>query len=176
MPAGVFPTFAIRRFPVEALDGWPEKLWLPSVELGSGETVVFGRDRLDVSVEDALEATSAVPGLFRPKRIGQNLYVDGAVASATHADLLGDFELDVVVISSPMTRPGNGIFKRRARRQLAAERESLEERGTAVVTISPTESIIETAAGFPRSNRDAGPAIVDAASAHTTEVLVSLGD
>ena len=88
LPAGLFPTAPLRRFPTAGLDGWPERLWMPAVRLDDGELVVFGRDRTDIAVSDALEATSAVPGMFQPKRIGNERFLDGAVASATHADLL----------------------------------------------------------------------------------------
>ena len=170
-PAGVFPTLAMRRFPVHSLDEWPEQLWLPAVELDTGRTVVFGRDRTDVAVVDALEATAAVPLLFQPKTIGDARYIDGATSSATHANLLAPADFDLVVVSSPATRPGSGLLKRRARRQLQREVADLETAGSQVVVITPTERTMQIADGFPRSNPDAGPAIVDAAREQTIEAV-----
>lgn len=174
LPAGVFPTAPLRRFPTAGLDTWPERLWMPAVRLDDGELVVFGRDRTDIEVADALEATSAVPGMFQPKRIGDERFLDGAVASATHADLLAPVGLDHVLISSPMTRPGRGVIRWRARRQLAAEVEALERSGASTVVLSPDEAIMEVADGYPRSAPDAGPAIVEAAKAQTEAALRSL--
>jgi predicted acylesterase/phospholipase RssA len=173
LPAGLFPTAPLRRFPIDGLDRWPKQLWIPAVRLGDGRVVVFGRDRTDVPMADALEATSAVPAMFRPKQIGPDRFIDGAVASATHADLLVPRSLDRVLISSPMTRPGRGLVRSRARRQLAAEVEALRRSGAHTVVVSPDEAVMALAEGFPRTNRDAGPRIVAAARRQTLEALTA---
>lgn len=41
-----------------------------------------------MTVRDAIEASCAVPFMFQPKAIGDERYIDGAVASGTHADTL----------------------------------------------------------------------------------------
>ncbi|MEM9200283.1 MAG: patatin-like phospholipase family protein [Actinomycetota bacterium] len=171
LPGGVFPTFPLRRFPVDADIEWPETLWLPSVRMDTGDLVVFGRDRTDVDIRDALEATSAVPGMFRPKRIDGVAHVDGAVASATHADLMADDGHAIVVISSVMTRPGRGPIKLRARHQLRQEIAALERAGTRTVVIEPTPEVIELAKGWPRVGRERGPEIVALAAKQTIDQL-----
>lgn len=175
LPEGVFPTVPLRRFPTAGLDGWPSSLWIPSVRLGDGALVVFGRDRLDVAPADAIEATSAVPFLFRPKQIGSDRFIDGAVSSATHADLLAPFALDAVVISSPMTRPGRSWrpapVRWRAARQLAAEAATVSASGAAVTVIEPDEEIMTIAEGFPRSRPEQGMPIVAAAKERTVSLL-----
>ena len=173
LPGGVFPTFPLRRFPVDAGGEWPSSLWLPSVRMDTGELTVFGRDRTDVDVRDALEATSAVPGMFRPKRIDGVAHVDGAVASATHADLLADDGHDLVVVSSVMTRPGRGPIKIRARHQLRQEIAALERTGTRTVVIEPDADVIELARGWPRTGAERGPEIVAAAAKQTIDQLAS---
>lgn len=171
LPEGVFPTFPLRRFPTAGLDQWPEALWMPSVRLGDGETVVFGRDRTDVSVDDAIEATSAVPGMFQPKTIGDDRYIDGAVASATHVDLFANGKFDLVVVASPMTRPGGGLVRERARRQLNREVAAVERSGARAVVIHPNEAIVDLASGFPRVRPEVGADIVSAARNLTVESL-----
>ncbi|MEM8706422.1 MAG: patatin-like phospholipase family protein [Actinomycetota bacterium] len=171
MPGGVFPTYPLRRFPVDPDATWPASLWLPSVRMDTGELTVFGRDRTDVDIRDALEATSAVPGMFRPKRIDGVAHVDGAVASATHADLLADDGHDLVVVSSVMTRPGRGPIKIRARHQLRQEIASLERAGTRAVVIEPSPEVIELARGWPRTGGERGPEIVAAATKQTIDQL-----
>ncbi|MEO0494701.1 MAG: patatin-like phospholipase family protein [Actinomycetota bacterium] len=171
LPGGVFPTYPLRRFPVDGDAAWPASLWLPSVRMDTGELTVFGRDRHDVDIRDALEATSAVPGMFRPKRIDGVPHVDGAVASATHADLLADDGHDVVVISSVMTRPGRGPVKIRARHQLRQEIAALERVGTRTVVIEPSPDVIELAKGWPRVGGERGPEIVAAATKQTIDQL-----
>ncbi|MEM9612384.1 MAG: patatin-like phospholipase family protein [Actinomycetota bacterium] len=189
LPAGAFPTFPLRRFPLEGLADpgpdtaahpdtahirWPGNLWLPAVRLDDGKTVVFGRDRTDVDVADAVEATSAVPLLFRPKVIGDERFVDGAVASATHLDLFTPLSPELVVIASPMTRPGRGPVKARARRQLAAERARLDAAGIRTVLIEPDAELVALADGYPRHRPDAGPAVVAAARALTEAALAAV--
>lgn len=171
LPAGVFPTTGLRRFPIHNLDGWPEPLWMPSVRVDDGELVVFGRDRFDIDVADAIEATAAVPGMFQPKLIDGHRFVDGAVASATHADLLVDERHRFVLVSSPMTRPGRGLVRARAKRQLEREVDRLEQAGSRTVVVAPDAGVMEVAAGFPRTNPGAGPAIVAAARAQTAAAL-----
>ncbi len=175
LPGGVFPTFPLRRFPVDDRDEWPDSLWLPSVRMDTGELTVFGRDRTDVDIRDALEATSAVPGMFRPKRIDGIAHVDGAVASATHADLLADDGHDIVVVSSVMTRPGRGPIKIRARHQLRQEIGALERSGARTVVIEPTPEVIDLAKGWPRIGAERGPEIVATAAKQTIDQLASLG-
>ncbi|MGI9606235.1 MAG: patatin-like phospholipase family protein [Acidimicrobiales bacterium] len=171
LPEGVFPTASLRRFPTAGLDQWPERLWMPSVRLDDGKVVVFGRDRTDVSVSDAIEATAAVPGLFQPKMIGEHRFLDGAVASATHAHLLVDDGHRMVLVSSPMTRPGRGVLQLRAARQLRTEVDALERAGTDVVVVGPDAAIMATAQGFPRKNPNRGHAIVAAAKAQVVRAL-----
>jgi predicted acylesterase/phospholipase RssA len=67
--------------------------------------VAFGTDSApDVALADAVAASSCIPLVFRPYQIDDRLYVDGGVASGTHADLvLGNPEpLDLVLIVAPM--------------------------------------------------------------------------
>ncbi len=172
LPAGAFPTSTLRRFPTGTDDApWPERLWLPAVRLDDGEVVVFGRDRTDIPIADAVEATSAVPALFRPKAIGPARFIDGAVASATHADLLTSSAPDTVLVASPMTRPGRGLVRRRARRQLRTEVQQLTAAGSTVVVVEPDEAIMAVAEGYPRHAPDAGPRIVAAAKQQTVEAI-----
>ncbi|MEL6981702.1 MAG: patatin-like phospholipase family protein [Actinomycetota bacterium] len=171
LPAGAFPTAPLRRFPIEGFGAWPERLWLPAVRIDDGEVVVFGRDRTDVDVADAVEATSAVPALFQPKLLDGQRYIDGAVNSASHADLLAPLGLDLVLVSSAMTRPGRGLVRRRARRQLRREIEALEQAGSTVIMVEPDETIMTLADGYPRHTPEAGPRIVEAARRQTIEAI-----
>jgi len=176
LPVGAFPTSTLRNFPgAQAMTEWPDPLWIPSVRADDGELVVFGRDRTDVAVVDAMEASSAVPGMFRTKLIDGRPHVDGAIASAVHADLFVPDDLDAVLISSPMTQPGNGAIRRRARRQLDAEMLLLERAGTHALRIEPDEYIMELAKGFPRRNQDAGPKIAETAAQMVVDAFARIG-
>jgi len=174
LPAGIFPTLPLRRLVARPFNEWPSSLWVPSVRIDDGQLVVFGRDITDVAVADAVEATSAVPGVFRPKLIDGARYVDGAVASSTHADTLVAEDLDVVLISSPMTRPGRGPIRARARRQLAAEVAALRANGTRTIVLSPNEEVLVAAEGFPRQRPEAGAEILAAAQEQTVAAFAEV--
>jgi NTE family protein len=86
-------------------DSWPDQpLWLCSVRLDDGHRVVFGREDEDqVDIGTAVEASCAIPGFFRPVSIDGRDHVDGGVHSPTNADVLAGHDLDLVVVSSPMS-------------------------------------------------------------------------
>ena len=88
-------------------DAWPSApLWICAVRQDDGRRVVFGRDGLCPPVPDAVAASCAIPSFFSPVEIGEHGYIDGGVHSPTNADVLRDTALDLVIISSPMSRQG----------------------------------------------------------------------
>jgi NTE family protein len=171
LPAGVFPTLMLRKF--AASQEWPSQLWVPSVCLDNGRTVVFGRDQVPVSLGDALEATSAVPGVFQPKLIDGVRYVDGAVASSTHADALVPERHDIVLVSAPTARAGRGPIRARARRALERETEALRVSGSRPLVLVPDSAVMRAAEGFPRERLEAASDIVDAAHRQTVNAFAS---
>ena len=146
---------------------WPSQLWIPSVRLDDGRTVVFGRDQMPAQLGDALEATSAIPGVFEPKTIDGVQYVDGAVASSTHADALVGEHLDVALISAPSARGGGGPLRARARRSLEREERLLRDSGVRTRVLVPDELVLAAAEGFPRRRPEAAADIVEAARQQT---------
>ena len=165
LPAGLFPTVMLRQF--AKTHEWPAQLWVPSVRLDDGRTVVFGRDQIPAKLGDALEATSAIPGVFQPKTIDGARYVDGAVASSTHADTLVAEQLDVVLISAPSARSGGGPLRARARRSLRNEDELLRASGSRTRILVPDNHVLAAAEGFPRQRLEAAADIVEAARKQT---------
>ena len=166
LPPGIFPTAWLARFPgMEDHAQWPEGLWIPAVSATTGDVVVFGRDRHDVDVHRAAQASSAVPGMFQPHVIDGTPYLDGGVASPTHADLAADIEPDLVIISSPMTRPGRRLTSGHARKRLAEEIATLEKTDARVTCIEPDTETGRLADGFPRSNGSNASRIFESAAA-----------
>lgn len=174
LPPGWFPTRFLADFPgMDLFEGWPEGLWVPAVRASDGELVVFGKDRWDVPVPIAVEASSAVPGMFRPRVIDGLAYIDGGVVSSTHADLLVDAGVDRVFISAPMSKPSNGLFARNARYRLSAEAALLREAGIETVVVQPSVEAVRAARGFPRRNPGAAPNIVHHATEATRLALAT---
>ncbi len=85
---------------------WPDRpTVITAYDLESKERVAFGtQDAPDVSIADAVAASSAIPILFRPWQIDGRHYVDGGVVSGTHADLVLGSEkpLDLLIVIAPM--------------------------------------------------------------------------
>ncbi len=90
----------------EAAHGWPDRpLLISAYDLKRKKRVVFGSDTSDeVTLGQAVAASSAVPMIFSPYSINGSTYVDGGVLSGTHADLVlgSPTPLDLVLILAPM--------------------------------------------------------------------------
>lgn len=87
-------------------DSWPEDpTVVTAFDTNTRRRVAFGTEGApDVTLAEAVAASSAIPLFFRPFPINGHLYVDGGVVSGTHADLLlgNPNPLDLVVILAPM--------------------------------------------------------------------------
>jgi predicted acylesterase/phospholipase RssA len=74
-----------------------------AVDLDRGEAVAFGgRGRRGVSVSRAVQASAALPGLYRPVRIGGRDYVDGGVKKTAHVNLAIREGARLVICINPM--------------------------------------------------------------------------
>ena len=64
------------------------ELYVVAVDLDSGEAVAFGKNgHRNVPVSKAVQASTALPALYRPVRIGGRDYVDGGVKKTAHINL-----------------------------------------------------------------------------------------
>jgi NTE family protein len=148
LPAGAMPTELVAAAfrPLFGSD-WPERnLWLTAVRLRDGNRVVFGRPGAPPApVADAVAASCAIPSFFEPVTIGGVAFVDGGAHSPTNADLLANRDLDLVVVSSPMSVAGNRLrpsldlpARRLCRFYLGQEAARIRRRGVPVLAFQPT--------------------------------------
>ena len=161
LPAGRLGTEVIGDRAAELHHGqWPDrKLWIPAVRLSDGERIVFGRDRIDVGVGTATEASSAIPAFFRPVPIDGDRYIDGGVHSPTNADLVVGKGYDLVVIVSPMSgdslmsigRSVNAPVRAFSREVLRREVRAIRNDGAEVLVVQPSLDEI----------RSMGPTLMD---------------
>ncbi len=91
-----------------------EKLRIPfyavATEIQGGREVVFGRG----NTGQAVRASCSIPGVFRPVKIGDKLYVDGGVVSPVAVEAAKRLGADLVIAvdisaSSERTPPANTI-------------------------------------------------------------------
>lgn len=81
----------------------PRPLHVIAVDLDSGEAVDFGPGGVaGVPVSRAVQASTALPGLYRPVRIGGRDYVDGGVKKTAHINLAIQGGADLVVCLNPL--------------------------------------------------------------------------
>jgi len=84
---------------------WPDRdLVITAVDVTTGELTTFGphTDRSAVSLEDAVNASCAVPLVYPPIPIDGETYVDGGVRSGSNSDLM--VGIDAVVAITPVDR------------------------------------------------------------------------
>ncbi len=127
-------------------DQWPAvPLWVCSVRQADGKRVTFGKDDRRPPLADVVAASCAIPGFFSPVDVEGELFVDGGVHSPTNADVLAGEDLDLVIVSSPMSLSGRRprlaagqLVRRWSSTLLDAEVLRLRRSGIAVVAFRPT--------------------------------------
>ncbi len=146
-----------------AADSWPERATaIVAHDITSGTRVAFGTESAPPAcISDAVAASSAIPFLFRPYRIGDGLYVDGGVSSGTHADLVlaSPDPLDLVIVLAPLAasearkraRFHEKMFDRVGTRSLSEEIDLIEQEwpDCEVVVLYPPPSVQNVARPNP---------------------------
>jgi NTE family protein len=98
------------------------KLYITATDLDSCERVVFGQDGLDdVPISTAVRASTALPMVYEPVRVGDRQLVDGGILSTTNLDLAVEAGARLVIVVNPLvpyvneTRAEDGARPRVAR-------------------------------------------------------------
>jgi NTE family protein len=104
-PVGLVSTDSLKETVRRAVpNGWVghPNFWAVTCDYGSGKRVPFGRiDSPRAELADAVAASCAIPGFYRPVKIGRRRYVDGGVYSVSNLDLLAGRGLDLVICLNP---------------------------------------------------------------------------
>lgn len=111
---------------------WPDRdLVVTAVDVATGRLAAFGPrgPYPEVSLEDAVNASCAVPLVYPPIPIGGRTYVDGGARSGANADLMAG--IDVVVALAPVDR---GVGPLRSASQ------QLTDLGVPFVVVTPDEA------------------------------------
>lgn len=79
------------------------RLTLVATHLDSGQAAPFGRGGWDhVPISKAVQASSALPGLFPPVEIDGHHFVDGALKKTMHASIALDDGVDLMLCLNPL--------------------------------------------------------------------------
>lgn len=138
--------------------GWADhpNLWIVACDYSTGRRVAFGRPGSpEADLADAVAASCAIPGFYRPVQIGERRYVDGGIYSASNLDIVRDQSLDLVICLNPTSslHPiraidprewGSLLFRQSTGRRLGSEAKKLEARGIQTVLVQPLREDLET--------------------------------
>jgi len=110
-----------------------KELYIGAMNLDSAERVVFGHDEdTSVTVSEAVQASTALPGFYKPARIGGVDYVDGGVRRTANIDVAIEHGADLVICYNPF-RPFSNRVRRGMKNGDAAEGQLLAETGILTV-------------------------------------------
>ena len=80
-------------------------LYIPAIDLESGDSVIFGDESWrDISIAQAVTASSAAPIYFCPVRIEGRDYIDAGIGRPAFFDLAVAKQVDLMVMINPMAR------------------------------------------------------------------------
>jgi predicted acylesterase/phospholipase RssA len=112
LPPGLLDTSGIQEYlhrffrsrgRADRFDDLNHDLYVVAVDLDSGEAIAFGDEgHRQVPVSRAVQASAALPGLYRPVRIGGRDYVDGGVKKTAHINLAIRHGADLVICINPL--------------------------------------------------------------------------
>jgi len=90
----------------ELYQRYPVRFAVNALDIRSGSQVILGtQETPDVRVEDALCATSAIPGLFVPVRIRDMVLVDGGVWDALLISQVPPEDMPYTIAIAPIVQP-----------------------------------------------------------------------
>jgi NTE family protein len=150
MPTGVFDNGSIDHF-LRRLFAAPgrsndfrklaRKLFIVATNLDTGMSVTFGAPGHDhIPISSALEASSALPGLFPPVAIEGEHYVDGALNKTLHASVALDEGVKLLLCINPLVP----FDASRATRSGGLTGEKLDQGGLPLVLAQTFRAIIHS--------------------------------
>lgn len=115
-------------------------LYVTATNLNTARGVVFGHDAdHTVTISEAVQASTCIPGFYVPARIGGEEYLDAMVRKTANASLAMHKGADLIIIYNPF-RP----FMNRNRYQLTPNAASLSELGMGMVLNQTVRTMMQT--------------------------------
>jgi NTE family protein len=126
LPSGIFDNASIERYLRHNLErrGLPNsfkalyqarkrELYIAAMNLDTAERVVFGHDEDgSLTISEAVQASTALPGFYRPARIRGVDYVDGGVRRTANIDVAIDHGADLVICYNPFRPFSNRVLRK----------------------------------------------------------------
>jgi NTE family protein len=122
LPTGLYSAEGIERYVRHILSGpartndfreLRRELYVTATDLDSCERVVFGAEGADgVPISRAVSASSALPMIYKPVRIGDREYIDGGLVSTTNLDIAVERGARFIVVVNPLVPYVNDMSAR----------------------------------------------------------------
>ncbi len=107
-----------------------KKLYITAMTLDGAQEVVFGPDeRHDVTISKAVQASSAMPGFYKPVKIGDEYFVDGGVKHTANLDLMVEKGAGLIICYNPFRPYENKTFVEGLSKRGQVKSKSLTEGG-----------------------------------------------
>ena len=157
VPTGLFTNAPLERFLATAFSTGgrtndfrtlARKLYVVAMNLDSAEVTVFGEPGHDhVPISTAIQASTALPGLYTPVEIDGQYYIDGVARRTVHASVGLNAGADLLFCINPIV-PINVQLRQHADRLLEqhanGEAQSLAERGLPTVLSQTFRAIVDS--------------------------------
>jgi NTE family protein len=126
LPSGFFDNAAIERYLRENIErrgltndfkvlyrARKKELFIAAMNLDTAERVVFGHNEdSSVTISQAVQATTALPGFYKPARIHGIDYVDGGVRRTANVDVAIEHGAQLVICYNPFRPYYNRVLAR----------------------------------------------------------------
>ena len=147
LPTGVFDNSGIEKWLRENLarirmpnefgafaDRRGHRLYISACDLDTAERVIFGADEhADVTISEAVQASTALPIFYRPARIGGVDYIDGGVRHTANIDIAIEKGADLIICYNPFRPFLNRVEKENGELRHFTEGRYMSDRGLLVV-------------------------------------------
>jgi len=111
-------------------------LYIAAMNLDTAERVVFGHDEdASVTISEAVQASTALPGFYKPARIRGRDYVDGGVRHTANIDVAIEHGADLIICYNPFRPFSNRLVRRyiHEQKRYAVHGSPMAERGLLTV-------------------------------------------
>jgi predicted acylesterase/phospholipase RssA len=146
IPTGLFDNRSLERWLRRSLDRTrmpndfrefarkrKRQLYVAACNLDTAERVIFGPDeKHDISISQAVQASTALPGFYRPARIDGVDYIDGGIRNTANIDVAIEKGADLVICYNPF-RPFLNRIEEEGQSRYFSQGRYLSDRG--VVTM-----------------------------------------
>ncbi|MFN2292188.1 MAG: patatin-like phospholipase family protein [Anaerolineae bacterium] len=112
LPSGMYDALAMERYVrqllsiqrcTNAFDELEPEFYVIATDLDSGERIVFGPGQgQDVPISEAVTASSALPLVYNPVRVGENDCVDGGLRGPASLDLAVERGANLIICINPL--------------------------------------------------------------------------